>query len=65
MAMGGKESGSTPPPAPAFVLPAEVQRGGTARVQNLAGDAGVVELEREEGRDGVWEVARSGVRLLI
>jgi hypothetical protein len=45
MATGRKESGSTPPPAPTFVLPAEVQHGGAVRIQNLTGDAGVIELE--------------------
>jgi hypothetical protein len=61
----GKGSGSTPPPAPASVRPAAVQRGGAARVQYRAGDAGVDEPEREGGRDGVWAVAGSGVRLLV
>jgi hypothetical protein len=61
----GKGSGSIPPPAPASVRPAAVQRGGAARVQNLTGDAGIDEPEREGGRDGVWVVAGRGVHLLV
>jgi hypothetical protein len=62
---GGKESGSTPPPAPASVRPAVVQHGSAACVQYRAGGAGVVEREQEGGRENVWEVAGSGVSLLV
>jgi hypothetical protein len=50
---------------PAAACSREVERGGALRIQYLAGDAGVDEPEREGGRDGVWAVAGSGVRLLV
>jgi hypothetical protein len=50
---------------PASARPAAAQRGGAACVQYLAGGAGDVEREREERREVVWEIARSGVRPFV
>jgi hypothetical protein len=47
------------------VRPAAAQCGGAACVQYLAGGAGDVERERAGRREGVWELAGSGVRSFV
>jgi hypothetical protein len=50
---------------PAAACSGVVERGGTLRVQYLAGVASVDEPEREGGREVVWEVAGSEASVFV